>query len=87
MEDYLTFRKMITPVVIQVLFWVAAAVTIIVGLVTLTQNLIGGLLVIVFGPILVRVYAEIFMVLFQMNAALQDLREQQRTRTPPAPAP
>ena len=29
MEDFLKFRKMITPVIIQVLFWVGVAGTVI----------------------------------------------------------
>lgn len=76
MEDYLTFKKMITPVIIQIVFWVLAALAVIGGLFTLTQNLIGGILFILLGPIVVRVYAEILIVLFEMNSALQDIRAQ-----------
>lgn len=85
MEEYLSFRKLITPVIIQVVFWILFAVVILGGLVTLTQNFLGGLIIIVLGPIAVRVYAEILIVLFQINDALQEMRESSR-RASAAPA-
>lgn len=91
MREYLTFRKMITPVVIQVVFWIGIVGVVVAGIVQLTQNFIGGIAIIVLGPLAVRVYAEILIVLFEMNAALQDIRPQRRGATPtlvtPAPAP
>ena len=33
MEDFLKFRKMITPVIIQILFWVGVGISVIAGLV------------------------------------------------------
>ena len=33
MEDFLKFRKMFTPVIIQILFWIGVGVSVIAGLV------------------------------------------------------
>ena len=74
MSEYLRFNKMITPMIIQVLFWVFAAVVVLAGLFQLTQNFLTGLVLIILGPIGVRIYAELLIVLFQINAALQDIR-------------
>lgn len=74
MSEYLRFNKMITPVIIQVLFWVSAVGVVLAGLFQLTQNFLAGLLLIILGPIGVRIYAELLIVLFQINAALQDIR-------------
>ena len=38
MEDFLKFRKMITPVIIQVLFWVGVAGTVIAALVMMAMS-------------------------------------------------
>lgn len=88
MEEYVTFRKMVTPVIIQIVFWILFAIVVLVGLLTLAQNVLGGLLILVVGPIAVRIYAEILIVLFQINEALQELRENsRRAATATAPTP
>ena len=33
MNEYLSFRKMITPLIIQILFWVGVAASVITGLI------------------------------------------------------
>ena len=38
MGDFLKFRKMITPVIIQILFWIGAAGMVIAGLVTMATS-------------------------------------------------
>jgi hypothetical protein len=84
-EDFLTFKKMITPTIIQILFWVLAGLAIILGLVGIlkgaTSNfgggsqVLGGLLMLVLGPIAVRVYCEILIVIFRMNETLGEIRD------------
>jgi hypothetical protein len=65
MGEYLTFEKMIAPVVIQILFWI--------GLITLfTVSFISGLVIIILGPIGVRIYCEVLLVFFRI---LDNLRE------------
>lgn len=83
-QDFLTFKKMITPVIIQILFWILAGLSIIVGLVAIVSGassnfgggaqVFGGLLLLVLGPIAVRVYCEILIVVFRMNETLTEIR-------------
>jgi hypothetical protein len=79
MDDYLTFRKMITPIIIQVIFWLVVVVVVLSGLVTMfSDSFFGGLLIIVFGPLVVRIYCEILIVIFRMNDTLTDIRNELR---------
>ena len=79
LRDILTFRRMITPILIQALFWVASVIVIIAGIVLLIMGpgFLGrviGVFTILLGPLAVRVYLEIFMVVFRINETLTDIR-------------
>jgi predicted Zn finger-like uncharacterized protein len=90
--DFLLFRRMMAPVVIQVLFWlgvigcvIAAAVYGIGGLyVGFSQNgsalaavfsLFMALVTITVGPFLLRIYAEMLILIFRIYEALTDIRD------------
>ena len=82
MGDFLAFRKMITPTVIQIIFWLGTIICIIVGLGVLQGGdmlaaaspvpppLLAGL-IIVLGPLIIRVYCELVMVLFRIYESLR----------------
>jgi hypothetical protein len=72
-DDILRFRKMITPLIIQVVFWFMVAIVVISGLVTMGDSFLTGLVIIILGPIAVRMYAEILIVLFKMNDWLGEI--------------
>lgn len=85
MEDFFAFRRMVTPLIIQILFWIGVVIVVISGLVlifvgspTLSRpEAIGtGLLILALGPIGVRVYAELLIIVFRINETLTDIREQ-----------
>jgi hypothetical protein len=87
MEEYLKFRKMITPLLIQVLFWLGIVIVVIAALVMMFGHgiggFVGGLVYLVAGPIFVRVYCELIIVLFRIFEELKALREG-LVPTPPA---
>ncbi|MGH7052865.1 MAG: hypothetical protein ACREFA_03490 [Stellaceae bacterium] len=62
MGDFLRFETMITPVLIQVIFWLAVVIAIIAGIVRIGHGGAGGIAegiaLIILGPILARIYAE-----------------------------
>jgi hypothetical protein len=74
---------MLTPTIIKIVYWIGVVVCVLVGLRTLWTALrfdsaVGifvGLLYIVLGPILVRVYCELMMVLFNIYYVLRDIRD------------
>ncbi len=68
MGEYLAFRRMITPVFIQVIFWLAVLAIVIAAIAQFANgSAIGGILTLIFGPLFVRVYAEILIVIFRIN--------------------
>jgi hypothetical protein len=78
MGDFLRFETMITPVLIQIIFWVAIVVAVIVGVVMIAEreasSIAGGVLLILLGPIAARIYAEILIVLFKINDHLRQIQ-------------
>jgi hypothetical protein len=73
---YLSFRKMITPIFIQVIFWVLVAFLVILGLVQIANDApVEGILLIVLGPLGARIYAEILIVIFRINENVAALRD------------
>jgi NADH:ubiquinone oxidoreductase subunit 6 (subunit J) len=79
MEEYLSFRKMITPMLIQVFFWIGVVFVVIASLVMMFKGgipgFLGGLVYLVLGPIFVRIYCELIIVLFKIFEELKALRE------------
>ncbi len=86
MDDFLKFKKMITPIIIQVLFWVGVVISVVVGLGMMVAGERGdaasGLLVIFLGPVGVRIYCELLIVVFSINDTLTDIKNLLRSRTP-----
>ncbi|KAB8130783.1 DUF4282 domain-containing protein [Gracilibacillus oryzae] len=85
MQKFLSFDKMITPTIIKVVFWIGVAITVISGLGTMIAGfssfygggfqVFTGLLMIIIGPLVVRIYCELLILMFKMYDALQDIRE------------
>ncbi len=73
MEDFLSFRRMITPIIIQIVFWIGVIVCVLVGLGILTYSAVAGLLVILLGPLVVRLYCELMIVIFRISETLTDI--------------
>ena len=73
-HDYLTFKKMIAPLILQGLFWLGVVICVLGGLASILQGqFLAGLGIILIGPLLVRVYVELFMVMFKINEAVQKM--------------
>ena len=84
MGDFLRFETMITPILIQILFWLAVIISVIVGIVTIASGrehgVAAGLAIIILGPIGARIYAEILIILFRINDHLRQIQHNtQRT--------
>ena len=89
-KNFLSFERMITPVIIKVFFYIGIAASIITGIVvffggiigglsdggfgTVLGGLIGGPLIIVLGVLAARIYSELLILLFQMNETLTDIK-------------
>ena len=83
--DFLAFRRMITPILIQIVYWIATVGVIIAGLIGLivgddAAGRLFGLATLIVGPLMVRIYAEIFLVIFRMNETLTDIKNNTQQR-------
>ncbi len=84
MDDYLTFRKMITPIIIQVVFWIGAVLIALYALWEIfsgaTANYGGGSLVLtglvtlILGPLFWRIFCELMIVIFRINDTLIEIK-------------
>ena len=83
MQEFFSFRKMITPTIIRFIFWIGSGLMVIGGLVALFSNLgrygsaasaIGGLLTIFIGPVVVRIACEQVILFFRINETLSEIR-------------
>jgi hypothetical protein len=85
MEDFLKFRKMITPAIIQIVFWIGVVMSVLGGLGMMISSFyayseggalfFSGLMMIILGPIGVRIWCEVVIVFFRMNENLTDIRD------------
>jgi hypothetical protein len=85
MDDFLKFRKMITPAIIQVLFWIGVVVSVVSALVIMGASFgsygggvgtfLGGLVMLVLGPVVVRIYCELLILFFRMNETLTEIKD------------
>ncbi len=74
MQEFLSFRRMLTPVIIKVIFWIGVVVCVIMGLIMIVAPFWGGamvlslsgVLMLFLGPLAVRIYCELLIVLFSI---------------------
>lgn len=76
MNDFFAFRRMLAPWLIRVGFIIGSLVIIGVGIYDIVSvHAIGmGISIILFGPLLLRLFLEMFIVFFTMNETLTDIR-------------
>ena len=91
MEDFLKFKKMITPIIIQILFWIGAVGSILLGLISIVGGadaqyggggmMFVGLMWILLGPIVARIYCELLIVIFSINDTLTEVKNLLQNKT------
>jgi uncharacterized membrane protein len=76
MKAFLNYEYMITPGVLKILSYISMAVAVIVGLVTaFTADPISGIGITVLGPIVIRIYAELMLIVFEIHRELRKISE------------
>ncbi len=79
MRDYLLFRKFLTPILIELLFWLGVGLCVanaIASIIFSAQvhngyGIFGGIVLLLVGPIFVRVLCEVIMAIFGIHDALR----------------
>jgi len=72
MKDFLTFRTMITPVLVQCLFWVAIVSFVAIAVIDIIhhESYRVVFLVLVVGPLATRIVCEMLILLFRIHDRL-----------------
>lgn len=84
MRDFLAFRTMLTPIIIQLIFWFGVIICVAVGIFLIAiglkypyeghRSILKGLLVMGLGPVGVRIYCEILIIFFRINETLTEIK-------------
>ena len=80
-KDYLSFKRMITPKLVNVFFWVGTIISVVIGLGLFIISLVNinsegiliGFLTMLLGPLVIRIYCELMVVFFRINETLTDI--------------
>ena len=75
MKAFFNYEYMITPGILKILSYIAAVVVIIMGIFALTADAVTGISMIVLGPIAVRIYAELMLIVFEIHKELKKISE------------
>ena len=74
-KDFLLFRRMLTPILLQIVFWLGVLACLITAVIDFSQHCgTDGLLALLLGPILVRVASEILILLFSIHELLNTIK-------------
>ncbi|WPH16600.1 DUF4282 domain-containing protein [Variovorax paradoxus] len=86
MQDLLGFEKMVTPIVIRILYFLGLLVVLISGVGALFsggfRGILTGIAILIFGAIMVRVYSELLILLFRIHDNLVSINQQMKDRNP-----
>ncbi len=96
-HDFLRFRKLITPLAIEVIFWLLTVGLLVLGIFSIvgantdypggTASLVWGILMILLGPVFARIGCELIMVQFGIHKTLREIRDAMACRSKDAEAP
>lgn len=83
-SDFFTFDKMVTPGIIQIMYYILIVLVVLGALVMMAMSLMGGgvaafifgLIYLVLGPIAVRIWCELVILGFNIYKVLCEIRDQ-----------
>ncbi|HYF98286.1 MAG TPA: DUF4282 domain-containing protein [Coxiellaceae bacterium] len=78
MKDFLCFRTMLTPLLLQVVFWLSLVFCLFAGIYVMlvNHNISIGLQILILGPLSTRVFCEITIIIFRINDNLKTISHQ-----------
>lgn len=69
--DFFMFRRMLTPLLLHLVFWVCIVACIITGISDIRDGLIAsGIAIIIMGSISIRIVIELLMLAFKIHRSL-----------------
>lgn len=79
--EFLTFRRMVTPMIIQVIFWLGVLVCLLSAFMAMQRpggNALYALFVLCFGVVACRVGCELIILAFRIHDTLREIRDQRK---------
>ena len=74
MKAFLNYEYMITPGVLKILSYIGMVLAVIAGLFTaFTADFMTGIGTAVLGPIIVRIYSELMLIVFEVHKELKKI--------------
>lgn len=84
-KEFISFDKMITPSIIKILFWIGLIMAVVIGLVSIGSGITSvygggaqvfmGIIIIILGPLTVRVYCELLIIIFKIHENLVEINK------------
>jgi len=75
LTHYLTFRKLISPLILKILFWPALGATIYFSIRLIMEGYAIGWVPLTVGSLFTRVIFEMLLLFFTMNEKLYEINE------------
>ena len=75
MKEFLSYKAMITPGIVKVLSYIGMVIALVVGLIGIAVEPLTGIGTAILGPVAVRIYAELMLVIFEINDNLKKLND------------
>ena len=75
MKQFINYEYMITPGVVKILSYIGMVVALIVGLLGIAVDPLTGIGTAILGPVAVRIYAEILLIIFEIHKTLTEIRD------------
>lgn len=73
-KDFILFRRMLTPLLIQFLFWAGLIACFVIGIIWfIHKHWLHGIEIILLGPIAVRITSELLILFFRINETLTNI--------------
>jgi hypothetical protein len=75
MKEFLSYKTMITPGIVKVLSYIGMVIALVMGLIGIAVEPLMGIGTAILGPVAVRIYAELMLVIFEINDNLKKLND------------
>jgi hypothetical protein len=75
-NEFLSFRRFVTPAVIQVIFWLLILANFVFAIYTMTLggwSILIGFIQIFLGSLMIRVYCELIMLFFRIYDSVRGI--------------
>jgi hypothetical protein len=82
-KDILQFKSLVTPIFVQIIFWVLTAMVVISAVSAIFHGqILTGIVALIIGPLVARIFCETMIVVFRIHdnvAAIKGIAEKKQS--------